>query len=77
MVSRSQMIRQPNAKGKDALTKAAVFDDGHSQQSLSINQNDGRLLEKPGAGVLPKVQGPDIKIESPVKEGMKVNASPQ
>jgi hypothetical protein len=34
-------------------------------------------LEKPGAGVLPKVQGPEIKIEPPVKEGTRVNAAPQ
>jgi len=35
------------------------------------------VLEKPGAGLLPKVQGPNIKIEPPVKEGTKANASPQ
>jgi hypothetical protein len=58
------------------LSKAAAFDDVHSKQSVS-NQNDQRLLEKPGAGVLPKVQGPNITIEPPVKEGTKVNASPQ
>jgi hypothetical protein len=46
-------------------------------QNLSLNQNDQRLLEKPGAGLLPKVQGPDIKIEPPAKEETKVNASPQ
>jgi hypothetical protein len=59
------------------LTQAAVFDDVHVKQNLSINENDQRLVEKPGAGLLPKVQGPNIKIEPPVKEGIKVNASPQ
>lgn len=68
---------QTNATGEGSLTKAAAFDDAHVKQSLSINQNDQRLLEKPGAGLLPKVQGPNIKIEPPVKEGTKVNASPQ
>jgi hypothetical protein len=47
------------------------------QQSLPINENDQRLLEKPGAGLLPKMQGPNITIEPPVKEGTKVNSSPQ
>lgn len=48
-----------------------------SGQALANDQNDHRLLEKPGAGLLPKVQGPNIKIEPPVKEGTKVSASPQ
>jgi hypothetical protein len=68
---------QTNATGEGSLTNAAVFDDRHSMQSLSINHDNQRIMEKPGAGVLPKVQGPDIKIEPPVKEGTKVNASPQ
>lgn len=68
---------QTNATGDDSLAKAAAFDDTHVKQSLSINQNDKRLLEKPGAGLLPKVQGPNIKIEPPVKEATKVNAAPQ
>jgi hypothetical protein len=68
---------QTNATGENSLAQAAAFDDVHVRQSLSSNQNDQRLLEKPGAGLLPKVQGPNIKIEPPVKEGTKVNASPQ
>jgi hypothetical protein len=67
---------QANAIGEDALTKAAIVDDGHSKQNLSVNQGDERLLEKPGAGLLPTVQGPNIRIEPPVKEGTKVKASP-
>ena len=67
---------QTNATGEKSLAGAAMFDDAHVKQNLSINQNDQRLLEKPGAGLLPKVQGPNIKIEPPVKEGTKVNASP-
>jgi hypothetical protein len=68
---------QTNASGKNALVESATFDDAHSSQHLSINQNDQRLLEKPGAGILPTVQGPNIKIEPPVKEATKINASPQ
>lgn len=68
---------QMNASGDNALAESAISDDVHSSQHLSINQNDQRLLEKPGAGILPKVQGPNIKIEPPVQEGTKVNASPQ
>lgn len=68
---------QANATGDNSLAQAAAFDDIHVKQSLSINENDQRLLEKPGAGLLPKVQGPNIKIDPPVKEGTKVNASPQ
>ncbi len=68
---------QTNATGESSLAEAAAFDDSHVRQNLSTNQNDERLLEKPGAGLLPKVQGPNIKIEPPVKEGTKVNALPQ
>ncbi len=68
---------QRNASGEPALGEAAAFDDAHSSQHLSINQNDQRLLAKPGAGILPTVQGPNIKIEPPVKEATKINASPQ
>jgi hypothetical protein len=68
---------QSNATGENSLAKAAAFDDVHVSQSLSSNQSDQRLLEKPGAGLLPKVEGPNIKIEPPVKEGTRANASPQ
>ena len=68
---------QINATGENSLAQASAFDDVHVRQSLSINQDDQRLLEKPDAGLLPKVQGPNIKIEPPVKEGTKVNGSPQ
>ena len=68
---------QGNATGVGSLEKAAAFDDGHAKQTLSINQDNQRIVEKPGAGVLPKVQGPNIKIEPPVKEATKANASPK
>lgn len=68
---------QTNATGVGTLEKAAAFDDSHAKQNLSFNQDNQRIVEKPGAGVLPKVQGPNIKIEPPVKEATKANASPQ
>lgn len=67
---------QRNATGERALQQSAMAEDAHTRQQLS-NQNDERILEKPGAGVLPKVQRPDIKIEPPVKEATKTPANPQ
>lgn len=69
--------RRANVVGETALNGAAAFDDRHVSQRLSINEQNQRLLEKPGAGILPKVQGPQIVIDPPVKEGTKVQASPQ
>lgn len=68
---------RPAGGGESALGGAAAFDDRHVTQKLSINDHDKRLLEKPGAGILPKVQGPNIVIDPPVREGTKVQASPQ
>lgn len=67
---------QPNASGNKALQQAAMVDDAHTRQQLH-DQNDQRILEKPGAGILPKVQGPQININPPVKEATKVPANPQ
>ena len=36
---------------------------------MLMDPNNARLLEHAGAGQLPVVQGPNIKIEPPVKEG--------
>ena len=68
---------QKNATGAKALEQAAMVDDQHSRQDLPRNANDQRLLEKPGAGLLPKVEGPQIKIEPPVKEATKTQATPR
>lgn len=67
---------QMNATGQDALTDAAVFDDRHSKQNLLNNQDNERIIGKPGAGLLPNVQGPNITIDPLVKEATKVNAAP-
>jgi hypothetical protein len=64
-----------NATGAKALEQAAMVDDQHSRQNLR-NADDGRILDKPGAGILPKVEGPQIKIEPPVKEATKTQANP-
>jgi hypothetical protein len=66
---------ETNVFGEKAMSSAAVFDDAHATQNLT-NPEDRRILEKPGAGLLPKVQGPDIKIEPPVKEATKALAAP-
>ncbi|UVT20736.1 MAG: hypothetical protein H8K03_02095 [Nitrospira sp.] len=68
---------QVNTNSEEALSHAAIIDDSHSKQSLLFNQNDARLLEKPGAGLLPKVEGPNVRIEPPVKKATEANASPQ
>lgn len=68
---------QKNAVGDQALQEAAIADVDHVTQSLSINRQDERILEKPGAGLLPKVEGPIIKIEPPVQEGTKVTSEPK
>ena len=67
---------QTNASGDQALQNSAMADDAHVRQQLS-NSTDQRILEKPGAGLLPKVQGPQIKIEPPVKEASRTPANPQ
>jgi hypothetical protein len=66
---------QTNAVGEKALREAASFDDARSVQEL-VDPNNRRILKQEGAGVLPKVQGPQIKIEPPVKEATKVGANP-
>jgi hypothetical protein len=68
---------QKNATGEKALQQAAAADDQHSRQNLPKNANDERLLEKPGAGILPKVQGPQVKIDPPVKEATRIEANPK
>jgi len=68
---------QKNSSGEKALQQAATADDPHSRQNLPRNANDERLMEKPGAGILPKVQGPQIKIDPPVKEATKTAANPK
>lgn len=67
---------QTNASGDKALREAAGFDDARSVQQLA-DPNNQRILKKEGAGLLPNVDGPSIKIEPPVKEATKVTANPE
>ena len=39
---------------------------------MLMDPNNARVLEHKGAGQLPVVQGPNIKIEPPVKEGTRM-----
>lgn len=68
---------QRNAVGDQALNEAAVTDVGHVKQRLDPNGLDKRILEKPGAGLLPKVDGPDIVIAPPVKQATKAVVAPK
>ncbi len=68
---------QRNAVGDGALKEAAVADIDHVQQRLDPNELDKRILEKPGAGLLPKVDGPDIVIAPPVKPSTKAVVAPK
>ena len=67
---------QKNLTVEQSLSSAAASEDAHTGQKL-VDPYNARLLESQGAGQLPTVQGPNIKIEPPVKEATKINASPQ
>jgi hypothetical protein len=62
---------KPNMSSEKSTLAAAASEDAHIRQHVT-NPEDQRLLEKPGAGLLPKVEGPQIKIEPPVKEGTRM-----
>ena len=62
---------QRNLSGETALRESAASEDRHSFQDLTDINNE-RLLESPGAGRLPKVEGPQIRIEPPVQEGTRM-----
>ncbi|MBI4402173.1 MAG: hypothetical protein HY581_11145 [Nitrospirae bacterium] len=62
---------QTNASGEKAALEGAAAEDAHVSQNL-MDENNQRLLKSQGAGQLPKVQGPDIKIEPPVKEATRM-----
>ncbi|MCP9454907.1 MAG: hypothetical protein NNA18_02210 [Nitrospira sp.] len=69
---------QKNVTTQEALVEAARAVESSSRQHFIMTLEDNqRIIEKPGAGVLPHVDGSSIKIEPPVKEGTKAPASPQ
>ena len=63
---------QASAGGDKALTKAAGLEK-HSEQHLK-NPDNARVVEAQGAGQLPKVQGPQIKIQPPVTSATKIGS---
>jgi hypothetical protein len=64
-------VGQANAAGEKALLQGAASEDAHIAQNLA-DPNNLRIMKKEGAGRLPKVQGPDIKIEPPVTEATRM-----
>jgi|SRR5579885_225859 len=62
---------QTNLGGDGALVQSVEATDNHVQQALQ-DANNNRIVEKQGAGRLPNVQGPQIKIEPPVKEATRM-----
>jgi hypothetical protein len=58
---------QKNLTVEQSLSRAAVSEDAHTGQML-VDPNNARPLKPEGAGQLPTVQGPQIKIEPPVTE---------
>jgi hypothetical protein len=63
---------QSDARGESTLLKSAGFDDKHVKQDLKKQDND-RITEGQGAGRLPNVQGPQIKIAPPVTSATKIS----
>ncbi len=62
---------QRNLTHDQSLLDAAASGNANVVQKLE-DPNNARLLERQGAGRLPLVQGPNIKIEPPVKEGTRM-----
>jgi len=64
---------QQNLTHDQSLLNAAASGNANIVQKLE-DPNNARLLERQGAGQLPIVQGPNIKIEPPVKESTRMPA---
>ncbi len=60
---------QKDARGDSTLQKSA--DSINAEQKL-VKTDNARITEGQGAGQLPKVQGPQIKIEPPVTSATKI-----
>ena len=63
---------QTSGGGNKALSQSADKTDNHVQQNL-MQSNNARITHNEGAGRLPKVQGPQIKIEPPVTSATKIS----
>ncbi len=62
---------QKDGRGESTLIKSADSSSNHVEQKLIKTDNE-RITEGQGAGRLPKVQGPQIKIEPPVTSATKI-----
>lgn len=62
---------QKNLTREQSLLDAARSGNANIVQNLE-DPNNARLLEHQGAGRLPIVQGPNIQIDPPVKEGTRM-----
>ena len=62
---------QKNLTVEHSLNNAAASEDAHTGQKL-VDPNNARLLKSQGAGQLPMVQGPQIKIDPPVTEATRM-----
>ena len=62
---------QHNLTLEESLTQGAASEDAHTTQHL-VDPNDARILKSEGAGRLPTVQGPDIKIVPPVESATRM-----
>lgn len=62
---------QKNLTVEQSLSRAAASADAHTNQKL-VDPYNARLLKSQGAGQLPTVQGPQIKIEPPVTEATRM-----
>ena len=64
---------QVSVNGEKAALDGASRNAKHTEQNLK-DENNARISEKQGAGRLPKVQGPQINIDPPVKSATKIGA---
>lgn len=64
---------QQNFTSSRSLEEAAKSGDTN-MRTTPMDPNNARLLEHQGAGRLPVVQGPNITIDPPVKEGTRMPA---
>ena len=62
---------QKNMTVEQSLRAGAASEDAHTGQKL-VDPNNARLVKPQGAGQLPTVQGPQIKIEPPVSEATRM-----
>jgi hypothetical protein len=65
---------QSDARGATTLQKSAAHDDKHVAQNLMKTDN-ARITKGQGAGQLPTVDGPQVKIAPPVTSATKADAS--